>query len=290
MKENRGKKRKPSNIIIPAILIGIIVFSAYKLISIQLSYKEANDEYDMLTTYAVEEPVIEKQSEHEENANDNAIVTGNQTDDVMDGSMVIGGVTEFPPMRINYEALTEINHDFVAWLRIPALDISYPIVQGNDNDWYLNRTFEKKYNSAGCIFVDYENAGDFTDMNTYVYGHNMKNASMFGGLKRFRQEEGLCASDPYFYIYTPDSVNKYEIFAYYITDTSSDRYMLLTNEEEYHSYVQAAFRYTEYASETEIDFSECPDIVTLSTCSGAAGGTKRMLVHGVLVGQYENLE
>ncbi|MFR3321064.1 MAG: sortase domain-bontaining protein [Lachnospiraceae bacterium] len=77
-----------------------------------------------------------------------------------------------------------MNSDIVGWLRIRALDISYPVVQGKDNDYYLHRTFEKTDNFAGCLFVNSYNMGDFTDQNTIIYGHNMKNGSMFGKLSR----------------------------------------------------------------------------------------------------------
>ncbi len=86
---------------------------------------------------------------------------------------------------IDFTQLLSVNSDIVGWLRIRALDISYPVVQGKDNDYYLHRTFEKTDNFAGCLFVNSYNMGDFTDQNTIIYGHNMKNGSMFGKLKNF---------------------------------------------------------------------------------------------------------
>ncbi len=76
----------------------------------------------------------------------------------------------------------------MGWIYVEAVpDINYPIVHGKDNETYLHRTYEKNYNFAGTIFVDYENKGDFSDCNTIVYGHNMKNGSMFAQLKKFTQ-------------------------------------------------------------------------------------------------------
>ena len=69
------------------------------------------------------------------------------------------------------------------------LDVYKRQVHGRDNETYLHRTYEKNYNFAGTIFVDYENKGDFSDCNTIVYGHNMKNGSMFAQLKKFTQDE-----------------------------------------------------------------------------------------------------
>lgn len=294
MEENKDQKKKKSvkkkkqqkilNIAIPAVLGVVIVFSIYKLISIQLSYKEANDEYAALNEeYAYEE-------EDDEPAGEVVVIqpsvidqTGGSADELnsQDG--------EYPRLHINYEALTEINDDFRAWLRVPVLDISYPVVRADNNEHYLNYTFEGKWNGAGCLFIDYENSDDFSDYNTYIYGHNMKNGSMFGSLKRFRTETDLCATNPYFYLYTEEMVYKYEIFAYYRTEYDSDRFMLVTTEDEYDYYMKSARQYSLYTPDHDIDFSGRPNVVTLSTCSGTSG-TKRLIVHGVLIATYENVE
>ena len=105
-------------------------------------------------------------------------------------------------------------------------DISYPIVKGKDNQTYLHQTYEKNYNFAGTIFVDYENSGDFSDCNTLVYGHNMKNGSMFGHLKKFREDDKLYKQDKYFWILTPERNYRYEIITAYTTGVNSDTYTL----------------------------------------------------------------
>ena len=88
-------------------------------------------------------------------------------------------VRKLPTMKnpIDFESLDAVNSDIIGWIRIGALDISYPVAQSEDNDYYLHRTFEKKDNFAGCIFVDFHNSSQFTDPNTIVYGHNMKDGS-----------------------------------------------------------------------------------------------------------------
>ncbi len=279
----KKKKQKILNIAIPVFLGIVIVFSAYKLISIQLSYKEADEEYAFLTEEYVIEDVEEDSTEGEK-----VIIQPGVIDSSGNGVINEEIVQdEYPQMHINYEALMGINDDFRAWLRIPVLDLSYPIVRADNNEHYLNYTFEGKWNGAGCIFIDYENSDDFSDYNTYVYGHNMKNGSMFGSMKRFRSEPDLCATDPFFYLYTEEAVYKYEIFAYYRTEYDSDRFMLVTTEDEYDYYVESAMRYSEYTPDHEIDFSERPNIITLSTCSGTSG-TKRLIAHGVLIATYEN--
>ena len=82
--------------------------------------------------------------------------------------------------EIDFEALKDKNQDFRYWLYIPALELNYPVAQGADNEAYLYKTFEGEKNSAGCIFMDAGNSPDLSDRNTVIYGHNMKNRTMFG--------------------------------------------------------------------------------------------------------------
>ena len=90
----------------------------------------------------------------------------------------------YQPPEVDFEELQKMNSDVIGWIEVEAIpEISYPIVRGEDNDYYLHRTFKKANNSAGSIFVDYRNGQYFGDCNTIVYGHNMKNGSMFGKLK-----------------------------------------------------------------------------------------------------------
>ena len=91
--------------------------------------------------------------------------------------------------ELYFDKLKKINPDLIGILSVPALDLTYPVVQGDDNIKYLSYTFEGKKNPAGCLFVDYENDSSFTDDNTFIYGHNMKNGSMFGCLKKMTGED-----------------------------------------------------------------------------------------------------
>lgn len=279
------KQKKIINILIPLALVLIIAIALYKIISIQLEYRKAQDEYRELEAYVVKEPIGDLMPEVgsgqlQDKSDASADPpeehnTGEEPDSTESNGDVI--------LHIDEDGLRAINEDYRAWLQIPALKLSYPLVSGRDNDYYLHYTFERKYNVAGCLFIDCETASDFSDRNTFIYGHNMKNGSMFGSLKRFQKEQGLCASDPYFYIYQGDLIYQYEIFAYYTTEYTSDSYRLIDTEEEYDAYIAGVNRLTEYVPERDIDFLARPNIVTLSTCAGSGGTTKRMLVHGVLV-------
>ena len=151
----------------------------------------------------------------------------------------IGNIPEDPeaPFTINWEALKKENDQIKAWIIVPDTNISYPIVQGTDNDYYLHMTYQKTYNFAGTIFIDYANNRNFQDLNTIVYGHNMKDGSMFGILKRFVTENAYSTS-PYFWMLTPEKNYKYEIFSAHTAAVNSLTYTLFSKPgKEYTSYL-----------------------------------------------------
>ncbi|MCC8102296.1 MAG: class B sortase [Clostridiales bacterium] len=100
-------------------------------------------------------------------------------------------------MSIYWDALSASYDDCVAWIQIPAVEISYPVMQAEDNDYYLHRSPDGNYIYAGSIFMDYQNDSYLEDYNTVIYGHNMRDGSMFAKLKQFRDSEVLVFC-PYF--------------------------------------------------------------------------------------------
>ena len=184
-----------------------------------------------------------------------------------------------PPIDVDFAALKSVNEDVVGWIYVEALDnISYPIVQGKDNEMYLHQTYEKNYNFAGTLFVDYENSGDFSDCNTLIYGHNMKNGSMFGHLKKFVEDQGLYNKSRYFWILTPDKNYRYEIISAYTTGVDSDTYTLFKGPgEEFQNYLETIRGYSEIQTDPgELTIKD--KIVTLSTCTG--NESTRFVVQG----------
>lgn len=195
----------------------------------------------------------------------------------------------YPRLNINFAGMQQINPDLVGVLYIPSLELCYPVVQGKNDTEYLKKAFYGRENSSGCIFMDTATSPDLSDSNTFLFGHNMKDGSMFGSLKRFYQEENLCKDNPYIYFYSEKAVRKYEIFSYYVTEADSDAYQGIADEAGYDAYVQRARNRSVYTPELDLDsdsFAGRPALLTLSTCSGAAGGTQRFLVHGVYLGEF----
>lgn len=269
---NRSYKRKKQSIVhylIPTVLfISMLVFGGLFLHDF-LEYKAANDEYAQLEEHIV----IEEPKEKNEG---NVVQESEAAKEQVDFS--------HPKFQIDYDALTKINSDFSAVIYIPALGINYPVVRSKDNEDYLHRTFEGKNNFAGAIFLDYNANGNYDQSNTFIFGHNMKNGSMFGKLKYFLKEEGLVNTNPYIFLCRPDGIYRYRIFSYYLTTTSSEIYNDFVGDDGYDSYISLVKRlssYKDYPEET-LDFSTRPNLLTLSTCSGPAGGQQRFIVQGAL--------
>ena len=146
----------------------IIIVCCVFIIKDYANYKTAQTEYEKLSSY------IDLPDEAKE-----------QTQEKIDKPYVSQNIVN----RSEIEKLQEINPDFTGILSIPGLGLTYPVVQGADNEKYLHCTFEGKKNPAGCLFIDHTNSRFYTDDNTIIYGHNMKDGSMFGSLKRFIKED-----------------------------------------------------------------------------------------------------
>lgn len=257
-KQPEQKKKKKSDVLLTiALIVAIAVFcyAAFNLYHIYTEYKKGTDEYNQIEEMAV----TERDADSAEVAGPNAQLK--------------------PPIEVDFDKLKSVNEDVVGWIYVDALpDISYPIVKGKDNQTYLHQTYEKNYNFAGTIFVDYENSGDFSDCNTLVYGHNMKNGSMFGHLKKFREDDKLYKQDKYFWILTPERNYRYEIISAYTTGVNSDTYTLFKGPgEEFEKYLETIKGYSEIQTD-DTDLTIKDKIVTLSTCTG--NESTRFVVQG----------
>lgn len=168
--------------------------------------------------------------------------------------------------QINLAALRETNPDVVGWIRIPDTRIDYPLMQGEDNEFYLNNTWEKEPNSVGSIFLECQNSPDLTDYNTIVYGHNMKNNSMFGDLERYTLQK-FWEEHPYVYVVIDEGVFRYEIFAFCQAEVESLTYGLNPQRDD------TKMKFLKLSlDESRIDTGIVPAItdriLSLSTCSG----------------------
>lgn len=242
--------------IIFVITLGIFLFAAVRLSIILWEYYKGSREYRELEKSAVS---VDEDVES------------------LDG--------EETGFSVDFEKLQKINPDVIGWIRIEKLGISYPIVQGEDNEYYLAHTFYRKENKCGSIFMEVENQKDFSDWNTFVYGHNMKDKSMFARLNEFQKEETF-VEVPEFYIYTPEGVLRYEIYSCQIAELGTESFRYQFEDEADYA------KWQEFVKEQSLyDTGVLPEAgqktVTLMTCT-SAGSDYRFLVHGVLAEDSES--
>lgn len=248
--------------IILVVSLIIVVISGVNVIRLSREYQKGINEYEKLEQYASLEE--------------------NQTADAQQEEEQESKIPVF--VDVKYDELKSINEGFTGWLYYEPLEISYPIVRGNDNDYYTEYTFENEENSSGAIFMDFLNKKDYSDFNTIIYGHNMRNGTMFGSLKKLLSDQEIMGEDPYFYIFTEDKAYMYEIFAVYITTSSSETYNLIRSEEEQKDYLDFINQTATYRSDKEVAATD--KIVTLSTCHGLHTNN-RTVVHGVLIAEED---
>ena len=184
----------------------------------------------------------------------------------------------WPEMDIDFVAYEEINPDFVGILYMPLFNMRYPIALSRDNREYLTKTFEGQENASGCIFMDYQNNRRFTDRNTYLYGHNMRDGSMFGSLKRLVREPQLCEGDPKIYIYTPDYILEYQLYVVELSP-ADERLPNIYSDTRYDEYRDQIVSRASFV-DVDLDVTNRPDILTLYTCWGTDYKYK-LLVHGL---------
>lgn len=187
------------------------------------------------------------------------------------------------PVSVDWEGLQALNRDVVAWLQIPALELSYPVMQGEDNEYYLHHSLQKEYLYAGSIFLDCENSRNFDQYNTILYGHNMRDGSMFASLKKLA-DQSVYDSCPYFWIQTPQKRLLYRIFAVRQAEVNSSIYTIrFADQLSYKEWLQQM--QVNNGLEQQNELQEKDKIVTLSTCTGSS--TVRQVVQGVMVWQGE---
>lgn len=185
----------------------------------------------------------------------------------------IAGVPKNPDEKeftIDWERLQSINPQIMAWILIPDTDISYPVVQGRDNSYYLTHSAELKTLYSGAIFLDAGAHSNFSDRNTIIYGHNVRHGSMFAELEKFK-DKSFFAAHPYVYIFTPDKSYRCEVISFYTTkDTSASYQTQFTSDEDFQKYISLVEGLSKYPAAAKADTTD--HILTLSTCSYEDGG------------------
>ena len=183
---------------------------------------------------------------------------------------------------MDFSALRQQNPDVLGWILIPGTRVSYPVVQGTDNSYYLDHTWRGGKNSVGAIFMDYRNSGDLSGFNTIIYGHRMNNRSMFGTLSQYKSRS-YWQAHPYVYLTDDSGTHRYEIFAAGEVSVDSDVYRLgLRSDSSRQSFLDSCLALS--ALNTGVTPHTYDKVLTLSTCTGNGHAT-RWVVQAVCPGQ-----
>ena len=231
----------------------VAVFSLLQLLSITSTYREATQGYDELTQFvrAPESDSVEVNLPEPSVSEEDTPTPPHWAAD------------RFP--EVDFEKLGAINPDVAAWLILEDTQINYPVVQGGDNAFYLNHTFDGTRNKVGALFFDSNNTPGFADQNTIIYGHNMRDGSMFAALKNY-QAQAFFDEHPYMLLLTPDGNYLVEIFAAYATAVTADSWRHTFDDEvDFANWIDEAKNRSDFTSDVEILPSD--RVITLSTCS-----------------------
>ncbi len=213
----------------------------------------------------------------EETAMTNCVDSSQETEKTENEKLYCESVYDFAELQ-------EQNGDVYAWITVPGTQVDYPVLQNETDNFYLNHNMDYSQGYPGCIYTNLCNAKDFLDYNTVLYGHNMKNGTMFGSLHKF-EDEDFFAESRLIYVYTTDKRLTYEIYAavkftdvyipaYYDVKTTKGRNAFLVALDE----ACEDSNVSHIAEETEVRSED--KLITLSTCVSGES-EKRYIVVGV---------
>ncbi len=180
----------------------------------------------------------------------------------------------------NHEELQDLNEDYVGWIDVLGTTISYPIVMGEDNEYYLKHNYYRERDFVGSIFMDYRNSRDKLDKNTIIYGHNMKDDSMFGSLEDLLDQEFFEKHQTITLNYPDGQTYKWELFSAYATTDVEWMRTDFSKQADFARYLRSVKNKSVILSETEV--GEEVTILTLSTCTDR-DNDERIVVHAKLI-------
>lgn len=259
-RRREAKRRKQVKSLLQGLFLGfcicLLLFSLWQLISIFLGYRSGTKEYEELKQYVLETAAPPSDSD-KENSSSEEEASSEHT------------------VRIDLNSLQDINADAVGWIEIPETSVSYPMVHTSDNLYYLTHTFRRETNTAGSIFIETANKADFSDLHTIIYGHNMKDGSMFAGLKDYRKQS-YWEAHPYIYVDLADGAHCYEIFSCHDAPVTDITYTIgYTADDKYASFLDTLKASSLY--DTGVTVGTEDSVITLSTCTNS--GKDRFVVH-----------
>ena len=282
-------KRKNKKTIYTVVLTGLLLFAilaagyfAFCLWRYYQAYQEDQQRYKNLRDIVLQIP-NEQTPSTDESSNNESSTNKSSTDEssidksVSEESSSADGSSNWqqtekkadqPPFSVDWAALKEINRDIIGWVYFTGLpQISYPVLQAEDNAYYVNRTYDLSSDTskAGSIFMDYRMASDFSSPYSIIYGHNVRDGSMLSDLALLKNQK-LYEEEPYFWILTPNGNYRYQIFSIFQCNRSADVFQ--------RSFEQWGEAFSEWQSELQmrncmqgtVRLNECGHVIAFSTC------------------------
>ena len=257
------KKRPAAKFVMISLLFVFLatgIYSAFQIIDSMKDYKVGEDEYNEIARDAV---IINP--EKNKNNNESSPNANNETE-------------EEAAFSVDYDALYAINKEYIGWIYIPDTKINYPMVRAKNNDKYLHRSFKGQYAGCGTIFMDYRNNKDYTDSHTVIYGHLMKNHTMFYDVRRFEKKD-YYDSHRYIYIYVDGGYYVYKTFSFFQTTATSEVYTFkFDGVDKFNDYCAMLQKKSKFGKDVTLSFDS--KVITLSTCVDASSD-KRWVLHAV---------
>ena len=254
-------KNKIWSMILIFLFTGILVLGIFQVYRQLKEYEEGDSAYTDMEKY-----ILIKEPEDNNDKQEKKSQSGERKPDI-----------NWPV--IDFAALEKINPSIVAWIYIEGTEINYPVVQGKDNQYYLKHLFNGEWNSSGCIFLDSRNTPDFSDRHSIIYGHHMKDGSMFSRLTEYKKPE-FYHEHPVILLVTPDRNLKIEIFAGYVANVKENAWEIaFGSDADFEEWLEEAKERSYF--ESEVTPAVTDRIVTLSTCSYEFNNA-RFVVAGVI--------
>lgn len=266
----RHKNRGPSKqsiplIILVVILVAGVLFAGGKLASIFLNYRRDRSAYDDLANAALSALAERDAMEDPEETPDPEASTGSGA-----------------PISANWDYLRGINSDIIGWLYCEGTAINYPVMQTVDNDFYLHRGFRKEDNTAGSLFADPDSVVGIPLSNFIVYGHNMKDGSMFAAVENYL-DPSFYEEHPIMWLLTPQGDYRIELIAGHIVESTLDNYpTYFEGDGRYQSYLYDITSHSSFRTHAEVTTQY--QLITMSTCDYSSNYyDPRYLLQGLLI-------
>lgn len=257
MSDNKNKKNLIHKSIM-LVLILMVIVSGVGVVNRYLQDKRAEEEYRRLAELARETTEATTEAPTE------ALTEPQETEPE----------TEAYISPIDFEALSEVNPDVIGWIRIPDTNVDYPIVQTDDNDKYLHTSFEGEESIAGTVYLDFESDSDMMGFNNILYGHNMKNGSMFKDIVKYK-DQSYFDEHKYFEIYTLErTIHLKAISCYYAKAEPIVRKTRFKTRESYEAFIKEMIKPCAWYEMPEFPIDS---LYTLVTCSYEVNDARTIL-------------